>query len=452
MSDFELILRRATTPASDDLVDIGIVHGAIATIEPEIGGTFGREIDLTGARVLPGGIDAHVHFNEPGRTDWEGWASGSAASITGGVTSVFEMPLNAHPPTLDRASFEAKLAAARASSWVDFGLWGGLTPDSLDTLPELHEAGVIGFKAFMSASGTDDFRYADADTLHRGMEFAASVGQLVAVHAEDNAMVAAATVRARADGRTSMRDYLDSRTIDAELAAITTAISLAEETGCRLHIVHVSTPEGVDLVTDARRRTIDVTCETCAHYLVLCDDDAVRIGALAKCAPPLRSAEAIAGLWDRLRDGSISFVTSDHSPAPPSMKTSSDAFEVWGGISGCQHLVPVTLTAARQRDFAWTDLANLLSDHVAKRFGIPAKGVLEVGADADLVVVAPQPAAPIPPSAIRYRHPASAFDGTSVEWQVTHTILRGQVIVANGAIVAGRSNGRLIRPSQTVSS
>ena len=213
MAHFDLLLRGGEVVANGALTtaDIGVIDGRFAEVGPEIDGTAGREIDARGHLVLPGVIDPHVHFNEPGRADWEGWASGSAALAAGGGTACLEMPLNAHPPTLDRASFRAKVEAASATSRVDFGLWGGLTPDNLDHLEELAECGVIGFKAFMSRSGTDDFRHADDATLHHGMRTAARLGLPVAVHAENDAITADVVARARAKGRFTARDYLDCR-------------------------------------------------------------------------------------------------------------------------------------------------------------------------------------------------------------------------------------------------
>jgi len=345
MPGYDILVRggHVVTGAGVHVADIAIDDGVFVAIATELEGSATETIDASGAFVLPGGIDPHVHFNDPGRADWEGWDTGSRSLVAGGITTCIEMPLNASPPTLDRTSFEAKVAAASGTSFADFALWGGLTPDNLDGLPELAGAGVVGFKAFMSRSGTDDFRHAGDDTLYQGMLYAASVSLPVAVHAENDAITADLASRARAMGQTAIRDYLDSRPVVAEVEAIGRAIALAEDTGCSLHIVHVSTGRGVALVAGARERGVDVTCETCAHYLVFTDEDAERIGALAKCAPPLRDAETRETLWDTLLAGDIDLIASDHSPAPPSMKQGDDVFDNWGGISGCQHLLPVLL-------------------------------------------------------------------------------------------------------------
>src|SRR4051794_3540524 len=288
----DLVVRGGTLvlPGGPRRADVGIVDGVFAEIAEELPG--GREeIDATGLHVLPGGIDAHVHFNEPGRTHWEGWATGTAALAAGGMTACFEMPLNAHPPTIDGPAFDAKLAAAQASACVDFALWGGIVPGNADRLEELHERGVIGLKAFMSASGTDDFPNADDATLHAGMAIAARLGAIVAVHAENDALIS------RPHAGTSWRDYAASRPPVAETEAIARALAFAEDTGCALHVVHVSTGRGVELVAEARARGVDATCETCPHHLFLREQDMETLGVVAKCAPPLRAPEP---LWERL--------------------------------------------------------------------------------------------------------------------------------------------------------
>ena len=454
MPRFDLIVRggHVVTGTGVHDADLGICDGTLVEIEPNLSGDARKTIDATGHHVLPGGIDPHVHFNEPGRTEWEGWDSGSQSLVAGGITTCIEMPLNAHPPTLDRVSFEAKVAAAAGASRADFALWGGLTPGNLDQLAELAESGVIGFKAFMSSSGTDDFQHAGDDTLYSGMCFAASVGLPVAVHAENDAITSDLAARSRAAGRTSMRDYLESRPVVAEIEAIGRAITLAEYTNCTLHIVHVSTGRGVALVAEARERGVDVTCETCPHYLVFTDEDAERIGATAKCAPPLRDAETRESLWRSLLDGEIDFVASDHSPAPPSMKTGDDYFGIWGGISGCQHMIPAMLTAGIERGLSLPDLARLTSINAAKRFQLAGKGRISVGADADFSIVSDQTPAPIPGSAIRYRHPRSVWDEFSVNQTFRLTVLRGEVVFGEGMPGRRPPTGKLIRSAYATGS
>src|SRR5215207_4976233 len=326
---YDLIIRNGTLVTAECIVlaDIAIADQRIAKIEPVLEGPSAATIDATGLHLFPGLIDAHVHFHEPGRTEREGSASGTRALAAGGATAFFDMPLNAHPPTLDAASFDQKLAAAQASALVDFGLWGGLTPQNLDRIDELAERGVIGFKAFMSNSGIDDFQSADDQTLYDGMTRAARLGLMVAVHAENDQITGLLARRAVDEGRISARDYLDSRPVVAELEAISRAILLASETGCKLHIVHVSSGRGVSRVAEARARGVDVSCETCPHYLVLNEDDLAELGAIAKCAPPLRPLSEQHQLWQHLLSGTLPMIASDHSPAPPSMKGIEQAIE-----------------------------------------------------------------------------------------------------------------------------
>ncbi|MFN8590916.1 MAG: allantoinase AllB [Thermomicrobiales bacterium] len=450
MTQFDTIVRGGNVVGADAVVpaDIAIVDAAIVAIAPDLAGTAGSEIDARGLHVFPGAIDIHVHFNEPGRTDWEGWTSGAAASAAGGTTAVAEMPLNANPPTLDGESFDQKRAAAAAASVVDFALWGGLTPDSLATMDELAARGVIGFKAFMSASGTSEFRAADDATLLAGMHTAARLGLPVAVHAENDQLTSAYAAQARAAGRAAMRDYLHSRPAVAETEAISRAIHFAAEAGCTLHIVHVSTGRGVAIIADARARGLDVTAETCPHYLVFDEEDAVRLGAVAKCAPPLRTRDEVDALWQSLSRGDIQIVASDHSPAPPAMKVGDDFFQIWGGISGCQSLLPVLLDAGHTaHGLPLPLLASLLAMAPAKRLRLARKGRLAPGYDADLVLVDLSARPALRESDLHYRHRQSPFVGMPAA-RVVRTLRRGETIAREGRAVAA-SPGRLITPEST---
>src|SRR5215211_455112 len=346
MTQFDYLVRGGGVVIPNDVIvaDVAVADERVVEVSPEIAGTARAEVDARGWHVLPGVVDVHVHFNEPGRTDWEGWATGSAACAVGGTTTVAEMPLNAHPPTLDGPSFDIKRIAAEASSWVDFGLWGGLTPFNLERMEELARRVVIGFKAFMSSSGIDDFPRADDATLFVGMQRAAALGLPVAVHAENDTLTAALAASAIAAGHTGTRDYLASRPAIAEIEAIARAILFAEETGCALHVVHVSTGRGVAQIAAARARGVDVTAETCPHYLVFDEDDLERLGATAKCAPPLRSRCEVDQLWQALAQSDIQIIASDHSPALSALKRGDDFFRIWGGISGCQSLLTSVLS------------------------------------------------------------------------------------------------------------
>lgn len=437
MSAFDLIVR-------GDARDVGVAGGRIAAVEPELAGGTTAEIDARGLLVLPGVVDAHVHLNDPGRAEWEGFDTGTRALAAGGTTTAIDMPLNASPPTTDGAALDAKVTAARGRLHVDVALWGGLVPGNAEALDELAARGVVGFKAFMSDSGIDDFAAVDDATLEAGMARAAALGLPVAVHAEDDALTARLAAQARAAGRLTMRDYRASRPVRAELDAIERAIALAEATGCALHVVHVSSGAGVGLVAAARARGVDVTCETCPHYLVLDEDDADALGALAKCAPPIRPAAEVQALWQRLAAGDVDLVATDHSPAPASMKGGDDAFAVWGGISGAQTLLALLLDGGLRRGLPLARLVRLLCGAPAERFGLaPAKGALAVGADADLVLVDPAVDTVLERDALLDRHRLSPYVGRTLRGRVVRTILRGETVALEGRI-AGPPRGRIV--------
>ncbi|MBV9606086.1 MAG: allantoinase AllB, partial [Solirubrobacterales bacterium] len=405
---FDVVIRGAVAVAgrgAPHRVDVGVTDGLIAEIGPELAAPAAEEIDAAGLHLLPGVVDAHVHLNEPGRADWEGFDTGTRALAAGGSTAAIDMPLNAHPPTVSGAAFDEKRCCLEGRAFVDVALWGGLVPGGVEAMDELAARGVVGFKAFMCSSGIEDFPGVDDLTLYEGMCRAASLGLPVAVHAESEAITAGLARRARAAGRTTMRDFLASRPVLAELQAIARAIELAQKSGCSLHVVHVSTGRGVALVADARARGIAVSCETCPHYLVLTEEDAETLGPVAKCAPPLRSREESEGLWRALAEGALPMVASDHSPAPWALKSGDDAFAAWGGISGCQTLLTLLLTEGhRNRGLALDLLARVTSGYVARRFRLPGKGRLEAGGDADLVLVDLGVAEELSAGDLHYRH------------------------------------------------
>ena len=448
---YDLIIRDASVVSHSTLGqhDVAIQDGCISEIGFPVRAEATEELDASGLHLFPGVIDMHVHFNDPGRAHWEGWATGSAAAAVGGTTTVAEMPLNASPPTLDSAAFDAKVAAATDSSYVDFALWGGLTPVNLDQMGELAGCGVIGFKAFMCNSGIDDFLAADDATLREGMLRAADLELPVAVHAEDEALTARLTAEARAAGETRTRAYLASRPPEAELTAIARATELAAETGCELYVVHISTAAGVKLVRDAAARGLKVRAETGPHYLLFTDDDLVARGAPLKCSPPLRSALERDALVDLVRGGLVEILASDHSPSPPKMKTHEDFFQIWGGIAGCQSLLSASLSAGGNTGASIDPalVAEMLTRNPAALLRQSHKGDIRAGMDADLVLVdlgqVHTPAA----SDLRYRHPVSPYVGYPLQGRPVRTYLRG-VTIAQAGNVVGRPQGRLITPAR----
>ena len=446
---FDLLIRGAVVVGGDGQarVDVGVADGVIAALGPELAGAAADEIDAAGLHLLPGVIDGHVHMNEPGRADWEGFETGTRALAAGGATAAIDMPLNAHPPTVTGAAFDEKRRCLERSALVDIARWGGLVPGGVEAMDELAARGVVGFKAFMCSSGIDDFPRIDDLTLYEGMWRAASLGLPVAVHAESEAITAGLAQRARASGRTAMRDFLASRPAVAELQAIARATALAQETGCSLHIVHVSTGRGVALVADARARGVDVSCETCPHYLVLTEEDAEALGNVAKCAPPLRPRAESEALWGALASGTLPMVASDHSPAPWALKRGDDAFAAWGGISGCQTLLALLLSEGhRVRGLELDVIARVTSSYVARRFGLSGKGRLEPGADADLVLVDLTASEELSAEDLQYRHRHSPFLGRTIGTRVVRTLVRGRTVFANGRIV-GPPAGHLLIPA-----
>lgn len=355
-----------------------------------------------------------------------------------------DMPLNS-TPVLDRASFAAKAARLEKNSRLDGALWGGLVPGNLERMQELADCGVIGFKAFMSNSGMADFPHSDIATLREGMSRAAELKLPVAVHAEDDEMTSRLAREAQARGATDIRAYLDSRPIVAETRAIAQAIDLARETGCPLHVVHVSSAEGLRLIAEARQAGVDVTAETCPHYLLLDENDVFAIGAAAKCAPPLRSGPDKEFLWQGLQEGLVNTIGSDHSPSPPALKTSANFFEVWGGIAGAQHNYPLFFEEALRREVSPSSIARLTALNVAERFRLPNKGDLRVGWDADVVVINPNSPHIVQTSDLLTRHPLSAYLGRSTRVNIAATIAQGQVIHGPEPTMPRRS-ARILRP------
>ena len=443
----DLVVRGGTlvTPNGLKRADVAIEGGAIQAIGPELPGST-NEIDARGLHVFPALIDVHLHFNEPGRTEWEGAATGSRALAAGGGAVFFDMPLNSTPCTVNAREFDRKRAALEASSITDFGLWGGLVPGNVGEMAELAGRGVVGFKAFLCDSGLPEFPRADDFTLWKGLGEAARLNLPVSVHAENQEITQALSRAMAEEGRSSARDFLESRPVIAEVEAIQRATLFAGETGAKLHIVHISSGRGVVAAAEAKARGVDVSIETCAHYLFFTEEDLERLGAVAKCAPPLRDAAQQQGLWETLRNGTIDIVASDHSPAPPEMKTGA-MMKAWGGIAGVQSTLAVLLERGHfERGLPLERIAALTAATPARRFRIPGKGQLAPGYDADLTLVDLSGSYTLTGRDLHQRHGLSPYVGSAFRGVVRRTLRRGETIFRDGAIAAD-SNGRLLRPS-----
>ncbi len=426
--------------------DVLVAGGAIVRVAEPGEGVAGDEIDARGLLVFPGVVDAHVHVNEPGRTEWEGWLAATRGAAAGGVTTIADMPLNSIPPTLDEVAFDAKDEAASRSAVVDYALWGGLVAPDIGALRALAECGVVGVKAFLCESGVDEFpRLRDAE-LVPALRAAAGAGLLVAVHCEDDAIVSAAT--ATVAGRRDRRAWLDSRPLAAECASIERLGAAARETGARVHVVHASHPDAIAAVLRARAAGADVTVETCPHYLAFDADDVDRLGPALKCAPPVR-AGARDALWRDVAGGRVDYVASDHSPCEPALKARGDGdlLAAWGGVTGLQSTLPVMLTEGLHAlAMSPAALAQLVSTRPAKRLGLwPRKGEIRPGADADLALVDADAEWTLAPAALEARSGLSPYVGRAFRGRVERTIVRGRTVYAAGRVTGAPGEGWFVQ-------
>ena len=441
MSGLDLVVRapRAVTPQGERPVVLGVSGGRIAVLadpgDPAAADlTAPRVLELADDEVLlPGLVDAHVHVNEPGRTEWEGFDSATRAAALGGVTTVVDMPLNSVPPTTTVAGLRAKHEAARGRVHVDTGFWGGAVPGSTGELAGLVAAGVFGAKCFTAPSGVPEFEHVDAAQLREALAELHRLGSVLLVHAEDPGVLADAEGSARAEGvdPREFATFLATRPAAAEDAAVAMVVAAARATGGRVHVVHLSSASALPLVAAAQAQGLAVTAETCPHYLVL-DADAVPAGATEfKCCPPVRDARTREALWRGLRDGVLGSVVSDHSPCTPELKDpgTGDFTTAWGGIASVQLGLPVVWTAARSRGVPLADVVGWMATATASRLGLAGrKGSLVVGSDADLAVLAPEEEFVVDPAALAHRHPVTPYAGARLRGVVRSTWLRGQPV------------------------
>ncbi|WP_322922700.1 allantoinase AllB [Paenibacillus campi] len=437
-------------PDRVEALDIGIHDGKIVALAPSLTDAQAeRTIDAAGLYILPGAVDIHVHFNEPGLAAWEGFVSGSAALAAGGITTYVDMPLNGVPPTTNRERLELKQQAAQGNSYVDYALWGGLVAGNVHSLAGLAAGGVTGFKAFMSepgGDGDDIFTRADEETLAAGMQEIARLGHVLALHAEDETIVAALAAQAQAEGRIGELDYAHARPIAAEVQAVREALRLGRETGCALHFVHISSYEAVELITAAKVAGQDVTVETCPHYLVLTEQDLLHKGVVAKCAPPLRSSAEQERLWGAVQAGMIDIVASDHSPCPPEMKLTDNFFQAWGGISGAQSTLLLMLEeAVHRRRISLPTVMSMLAQRPAERLGLAhCKGSIAVGMDADLVLVDLSRGTVLAQEHLYDKHRQSPYIGYSFSSTIVGTLVRGITVYDEATGLAAERVGRWI--------
>ncbi len=397
--------------------------------------------------VLPGVVDVHVHVNEPGRTEWEGFDTATRAAAAGGVTTLVDMPLNSVPPTTTVAALAAKRAAAAGKAHVDVAFWGGIVPGNLAELPALADAGVVGFKAFLVPSGVDEFPCVDLAELEAAMRLLAARDALTVVHAEAPGPLAEAAAEAAGQDPRRYRTWLASRPDRAEVEAVAQVAALAERLGARAHVLHLSSAEALVPLARARAAGARVTAETCPHYLTLAAEE-VPDGATAfKCAPPIRAAANRERLWAALAGGGLDLVASDHSPCPPALKRPADGdfLAAWGGIASLGLALPLLWTEARRRGHGLAELAEWLCAAPARLAGLAGKGALAPGNDADLVLFDPEAAFTVDPAALAQRHPVTPYAGRTLHGVVRATYLRGRQ-VWDGTRLTAIARGTLLAP------
>ena len=447
MQDLIVCGERVVLPAGTQPASVMVREGRIVSIA----GYRERPaavpaIDAGPLVVLPGIVDTHVHFNDPGRAEWEGFDSGTRAAAAGGVTTAIDMPLNSVPATVAPEALEAKLQSARGRLTVDVGFWGGVVPGNAEALEPLARRGVLGFKCFLSPSGVEEFQHVDEDDLRAALPVIARLGVPLLVHAELPSALRAV------DRSRDPREYwtwLSSRPPESERQAIDLLIRLAKASDARIHVVHLASADAVDALRAARRDGVRISVETCPHYLTF-DAERIAAGATAfKCAPPIREARHREGLWAALAGGDVHLVATDHSPAPPGMKALDDGDFVaaWGGIASLQLGLSAVWTGAARRGFPLDRIAGWLAAAPARLAGLDdCKGAIAVGRDADFAFFDPDAAAVVDPAALFHRHPVTPYAGMTLKGRVHKTILRGEVIFDEGRFPTARVGRALLRP------
>ena len=441
MSNPDLIIRGRTVVSADAIgpASIHIRDEKVVAVRGFDEIVEGCEIveASDGSVVMPGLVDTHVHVNSPGRSEWEGFPTATRAAAAGGITTLIDMPLNSVPATTSLAAFQTKLQDARDSCFVDVGFWGGVVPGNTAELSRMFEAGVVGFKCFLVPSGVDEFPHVTEADLRQAMPELSRIGTLLIVHAELPGPIdeAAGTARVSENGIGSYENFLRSRPRAAENQAVELMIRLSREFGTRVHIVHLSSSDAVPLIRQAQAAGVQISAETCPHYLHFAAEEIAAAATEFKCCPPIREGENREKLWRGLADGTIDFIVSDHSPCPASMKLreTGDFMGAWGGIASLQLRLPVVWTEARRRGFSLRELTNWLCTNPARQVSFESvKGSIAAGSDADITIWNPDREFVVDAEHLHHRHKLTPYHGETLTGVVEKTFLRGRKIYDDG--------------------
>ncbi|WP_216701057.1 allantoinase [Priestia filamentosa] len=439
MSLYDVVIRNGNVVLPTGVVktDIGVKDGKVAAIEKDLQDQGEQEWDAEHQYVFPGMIDVHVHFSEPGREHWEGFHTGSMMMAAGGCTTYFDMPLNGIPSTVNKEALDEKARIGNEKSVVDFGLWGGLVPGNEEDLKPLAESGVIGFKAFLSTTGNKEFEAVDDITLLDGMKQIARLGKVLALHSESASMTNWLKKEKENEGKYSADDYLETRPIAAEVEAVERAIYYAELTNCPLHFVHISSAKAMEKIQEAKERGMNITVETCPHYLLFHHGHLRELGAVAKCAPPLREDHERQKLIELLKNDQFDMISSDHSPCPYDLKDPNvhNLFETWGGISGGQFSLLASIELSLAHNIPFEKVAKWTASNPAERFGISdRKGHIAKGADADFAFVTLDESYTVTAENYYAKHKESLYIGHTFPCKVVGTMNRGKLVFKDGEI------------------